>query len=108
MQHLVKKDESDHNLGNLRVVKPAADGDGPVKRHSHWDHSWGNQEFPESTIIGHSNCRAEMVVPGSVVAVAASSSGNRINLWRTTSSAMRQPCGRRLPPGSRQLWRELY
>ncbi|MDA0352410.1 MAG: MBL fold metallo-hydrolase [Chloroflexi bacterium] len=32
-----------------------------VDTHSHWDHSWGNEEFPDSTIIGHANCRAEMV-----------------------------------------------
>ncbi len=31
-----------------------------VNTHSHWDHSWGNQEFPGVTIIGHVNCRAEM------------------------------------------------
>ena len=34
--------------------------DKPVKyvidTHSHWDHSWGNQEFPEAAIIGHENC----------------------------------------------------
>ena len=38
--------------------------DKPIKyvidTHSHWDHSWGNQEFPESTIIGHDNCYTEM------------------------------------------------
>ena len=32
-----------------------------VDTHSHWDHSWGNEEFPEATIIGHDNCYAEMV-----------------------------------------------
>jgi glyoxylase-like metal-dependent hydrolase (beta-lactamase superfamily II) len=32
-----------------------------VDTHSHWDHSWGNEEFPDSTIIGHANCRAEML-----------------------------------------------
>ena len=32
-----------------------------VDTHSHWDHSWGNEEFPDSTIIGHANCRTEMV-----------------------------------------------
>jgi len=39
--------------------------DKPVKyvidTHSHWDHSWGNQEFPEAAIIGHENCYTEMV-----------------------------------------------
>ena len=39
--------------------------DKPVKyvidTHSHWDHSWGNQEFPEAAIIGHENCYSEMV-----------------------------------------------
>lgn len=32
-----------------------------VDTHSHWDHSWGNEEFPDSTIIGHANARAEML-----------------------------------------------
>tara|TARA_Y100001934_G_scaffold213940_1_gene253365 strand:- start:102 stop:947 length:846 start_codon:yes stop_codon:yes gene_type:complete len=39
--------------------------DKPVKyvidTHSHWDHSWGNQEFPEAAIIGHENCYSEMI-----------------------------------------------
>ncbi len=38
--------------------------DKPIKylidTHSHWDHSWGNEEFLNSTIIGHSNCYKEM------------------------------------------------
>lgn len=32
-----------------------------VDTHSHWDHSWGNQEFPDAHIIGHANCRHEML-----------------------------------------------
>ena len=32
-----------------------------VDTHSHWDHSWGNEEFPDATIIGHENCYREMV-----------------------------------------------
>ena len=32
-----------------------------VDTHSHWDHSWGNEEFPEATIIGHKNCYSEMI-----------------------------------------------
>ena len=32
-----------------------------IDTHSHWDHSWGNQEFPEAAIIGHENCYTEMV-----------------------------------------------
>jgi glyoxylase-like metal-dependent hydrolase (beta-lactamase superfamily II) len=32
-----------------------------VDTHSHWDHSWGNEIFPESTIIGHQNCYSEML-----------------------------------------------
>ena len=32
-----------------------------IDTHSHWDHSWGNEEFPEATIIGHKNCSAEMI-----------------------------------------------
>jgi cyclase len=32
-----------------------------VDTHSHWDHAWGNEEFPDALIIGHENCRAEML-----------------------------------------------
>ena len=32
-----------------------------VDTHSHWDHAWGNEEFPDATIIGHENCYEEMV-----------------------------------------------
>lgn len=32
-----------------------------IDTHSHWDHSWGNEEFPEATIVGHQNCRSEML-----------------------------------------------
>jgi glyoxylase-like metal-dependent hydrolase (beta-lactamase superfamily II) len=34
-----------------------------VDTHSHWDHSWGNEKFPDSTIVGHANCRREMLDP---------------------------------------------
>ena len=34
-----------------------------VDTHGHWDHSWGNEEFPDSTIVGHVNCRREMLDP---------------------------------------------
>ena len=41
--------------------------DKPIKyvldTHAHWDHSWGNEEFPDSTIIGHKNCYLEMTDP---------------------------------------------
>ncbi len=32
-----------------------------IVTHAHWDHSWGNEEFSEATIIGHQNCYREMV-----------------------------------------------
>ena len=32
-----------------------------IDTHAHWDHAWGNEEFPEATIIGHDNCYQEMV-----------------------------------------------
>ena len=38
--------------------------DKPIKyvidTHAHWDHSWGNEEFNDVTIIGHQNCYFEM------------------------------------------------
>jgi cyclase len=39
-----------------------------VDTHSHWDHSWGNEEFPNSTLVGHANCRREMLDPDITVA----------------------------------------
>jgi glyoxylase-like metal-dependent hydrolase (beta-lactamase superfamily II) len=27
-----------------------------INTHFHWDHAWGNQAFPEATIIGHEAC----------------------------------------------------
>jgi glyoxylase-like metal-dependent hydrolase (beta-lactamase superfamily II) len=32
-----------------------------IDTHSHWDHSWGNEEFQDVTIIGHDNCYREMI-----------------------------------------------
>ena len=32
-----------------------------IDTHAHWDHAWGNEEFPEAVIIGHENCYREMV-----------------------------------------------
>ncbi len=31
-----------------------------INTHWHWDHAWGNQAFPEATIIGHAACPAMM------------------------------------------------
>jgi ankyrin repeat protein/glyoxylase-like metal-dependent hydrolase (beta-lactamase superfamily II) len=31
-----------------------------INTHWHWDHAWGNQAFPETTIIGHEACPAMM------------------------------------------------
>jgi glyoxylase-like metal-dependent hydrolase (beta-lactamase superfamily II) len=66
-------DDSVLIIDSLRVPSFARDliqdvrhlTDKPIKfvvdTHSHWDHSWGNEEFPDSTIIGHANCRTEML-----------------------------------------------
>jgi len=32
-----------------------------INTHSHWDHSWGNENFSKSIIIGHTNCYTEMI-----------------------------------------------
>jgi cyclase len=32
-----------------------------IDTHSHWDHAWGNEEFPDATIIAHANARKEML-----------------------------------------------
>lgn len=60
-------------IDSLRVPSFARDLIADVKRltpkpiryvvdtHSHWDHAWGNEEFPDATIIGHDNCRQEML-----------------------------------------------
>ena len=31
-----------------------------INTHWHWDHAWGNQVFPEATIIAHAGCLAMM------------------------------------------------
>jgi CubicO group peptidase (beta-lactamase class C family)/glyoxylase-like metal-dependent hydrolase (beta-lactamase superfamily II) len=31
-----------------------------INTHFHWDHAWGNQAFPEATIVGHADCPALM------------------------------------------------
>jgi len=66
-------DDSVLIIDSLRVPSFARDlikdvkdiTDKPIKfvidTHSHWDHSWGNEEFPDATIIGHKNCYAEMI-----------------------------------------------
>ena len=70
---IIVGDESVLVIDSLRVPSFARDlikdvkdiTNKPIKfvidTHSHWDHSWGNEEFPDSTIIGHKNCYAEMV-----------------------------------------------
>jgi glyoxylase-like metal-dependent hydrolase (beta-lactamase superfamily II) len=32
-----------------------------IHTHSHCDHTWGNQVFPEALIIGHDTCKEEMI-----------------------------------------------
>ena len=32
-----------------------------IDTHSHWDHAWGNEEFPNATIVAHENARNEML-----------------------------------------------
>ena len=70
---IIVGDDSVLVIDSLRVPSFARDlikdvkdiTDKPIKfvidTHSHWDHSWGNEEFPDATIIGHKNCYAEMV-----------------------------------------------
>jgi glyoxylase-like metal-dependent hydrolase (beta-lactamase superfamily II) len=50
-----------------------------IDTHSHFDHSWGNEEFPEGTIIGHANCRAEML------------DAERVERWRVGVVAQEMP-----------------
>jgi len=40
-----------------------------INTHFHWDHAWGNQAFPEATIIGHADCPAMMERDKDYVAV---------------------------------------
>lgn len=70
---IIVGDEDVLVIDSLRVPSFARDLIADVKRltpkpiryvvdtHSHWDHAWGNEEFPDATIIGHDNCRAEML-----------------------------------------------
>ncbi|MED5409270.1 MAG: MBL fold metallo-hydrolase [Chloroflexota bacterium] len=70
---IIVGDDSVLIIDSLRVPSFARDlikdvkdiTDNPIQfvidTHSHWDHSWGNEEFPDATIIGHKNCYAEMI-----------------------------------------------
>ena len=70
---IIVGDDSVLIIDSLRVPSFARDlikdvkdiADKPIQfvidTHSHWDHSWGNEEFPDATIIGHKNCYAEMI-----------------------------------------------
>jgi len=70
---IIVGDEDVLVIDSLRVPSFARDLIADVKRltpkpirwvvdtHSHWDHAWGNEEFPDATIIGHDNCRTEML-----------------------------------------------
>ena len=72
---IIVGDDSVLVIDSLRVPSFAKDLKSDVKKitdkpikyvvdtHSHWDHSWGNQEFLDSTIIGHDNCYDEMTDP---------------------------------------------
>ncbi|MGA7098348.1 MAG: MBL fold metallo-hydrolase [Acidimicrobiia bacterium] len=40
-----------------------------VNTHFHWDHTFGNSRFPESTIVGHTRCRSELIAHGEEVKV---------------------------------------
>ena len=35
-----------------------------VNTHFHWDHTWGNAQFPEAQLWGHERCRSEMLANG--------------------------------------------
>lgn len=70
---IIVGDEGVLVVDSLRVPSFARDLVADVKRltpkpvryvvdtHSHFDHAWGNEEFPDAAIIGHDNCRAEML-----------------------------------------------
>tara|TARA_B100002052_G_C15801847_1_gene561482 strand:+ start:154 stop:1011 length:858 start_codon:yes stop_codon:yes gene_type:complete len=72
---IIVGDDSVLVIDSLRVPSFARDLKSDVKKitdkpikyvvdtHSHWDHSWGNEEFLDSTIIGHDNCYKEMTDP---------------------------------------------
>ncbi len=59
-------------IDSLRVPSYARDliadvrrlSDKPIRyvidTHAHWDHAFGNQEFPDSILVGHVNCRREL------------------------------------------------
>jgi glyoxylase-like metal-dependent hydrolase (beta-lactamase superfamily II) len=88
---IIVGDEGVLVIDSLRVPSFARDLLADVKRvtakpvryvvdtHSHWDHSWGNEEFPDAHIIGHANCRAEML------------DLDRVSAWRARAAAMDVP-----------------
>lgn len=58
-------DELRHDLAALSSFPV----DWLVNTHFHWDHTFGNSRFPESTIVGHARCRSELIAHGDEVKV---------------------------------------
>ena len=54
-----------------------------INTHFHWDHAWGNQVFPEATIIGHANCPSLMETDKEYVAVRVQNMRKRLEEQKT-------------------------
>jgi len=54
-----------------------------INTHWHWDHAWGNQAFPEATIIGHEDCPAMMERDKEYVALRVQNMRQRLQEQKT-------------------------
>ncbi|MGB8952562.1 MAG: MBL fold metallo-hydrolase [Candidatus Aminicenantales bacterium] len=49
-----------------------------INTHYHWDHSWGNQVFPEAKIIGHTECTPPMRTASEMIPLRIQNSNRAI------------------------------
>jgi glyoxylase-like metal-dependent hydrolase (beta-lactamase superfamily II) len=57
-----------------------------INTHFHWDHAWGNQVFPEATIIGHADCPVMMERDKEYAAIRVQNMRQRLQEQKTKFS----------------------
>ncbi|MCJ7581617.1 MAG: MBL fold metallo-hydrolase [Candidatus Aminicenantes bacterium] len=50
-----------------------------INTHHHWDHAWGNQVFPEATVIGHEECLSRLVPNSSTISQMTANAKERMD-----------------------------
>jgi glyoxylase-like metal-dependent hydrolase (beta-lactamase superfamily II) len=66
-----------------------------INTHPHWDHAWGNQSFPEASVIIHESASAELAESGTVAARVAASWPERVKALKQELAAPDIGSGRR-------------